>query len=197
VFTGVWQSAVILVTFAAFYAVDTWLMRRYDPMRAQGSSRAWSYTIVVLLVAVFLVLQPFLWPGLGISTGAWWGLALQVVGLLLILGALVLQVWARIHLGQFFGEREEIQPGQYLVKSGPYAHVRHPLYTSYFLYAVGLLLVNPSLPMVLAAIYAFVDFPLAMRREEKLLRASLPGYSEYMASIPGFLPRLRRRSGGG
>lgn len=191
-FTGIWQSVAILATFVVFYVVDTWLMRRYDPLRSEGSSRAWDYTIMILLAGAFLVIQPAVWPGLGFRTGALWGLLVQIVGLLLILGAQALHLWARLHLCQFYGEREEVQPGQFLVESGPYAYIRHPIYTSYYTYAVGLLLVNPSLPMLLAAIYAFIDFSLAVRREEKLLEADLPGYAEFAARTPRFFPRLRR-----
>ncbi len=195
-FGGIWRSAAILGIFLAFYAVDTWLMRRYDPLRAEGSCRSWDYTIMVLLVGTFLVLQPIVWPGIGFHTDALWGLLVQIIGGLLTLGALALHLWARLHLRQFYGEREEVQAGQYLVKSGPYAYIRHPIYASYYTYSVGLLLINPSIPMLLAAIYAFIDFTLAVRREEKLLCQKLPGYVEYMARTPRFLPRLRQSSGG-
>ncbi len=187
-FTGVWQSIAVLATFAAFYAVDIWLMRRYDPLRVQGSSRAWDYTILMILAALFLILQPAVWPGLGFQTEAAWGLALQLLGVALILGALALHVWARTHLAQFYGEREEVQEGQYLVTTGPYAHVRHPIYTSYFVGTVGLFFLNPALPTLLTIVYAFVDFSLATRREEKLLKADLPGYDEYMTRTTRFLP---------
>ena len=196
-FGGVWQSAVILATFIAFYIVDVWLMRRFDPLRAEGSSRAWDYTIMILLAGTFLVIQPVVWPGLGFHTDALWGLLIQLAGLLLTLGALALHLWARLNLRHFYGEREEVQSGQFLIESGPYAHIRHPIYTSYYTYAVGLLLVNPSVPMLLAVVYAFVDFSLAVRREEKLLAADLPGYAEFAARTPRFVPRLRGRSGGG
>lgn len=196
-FGGVWRSVVILGAFVAFYIMDVWLMRRFDPLRAEGSSRAWDYTIVILLFGVFLVAQPVIWPALGFHTDAGWGLLVQIAGLLLTAGALSLHFWARMHLRQFYGEREEVQEGQFLIQSGPYAHVRHPIYSSYYACAVGLLLVNPSLPMLLAAAYAFVDFSLAVRREEKLLAEDLPGYAEFAARTPRFLPRLWRGSEGG
>jgi protein-S-isoprenylcysteine O-methyltransferase Ste14 len=194
--TGVYQSVTILAVVAIFYAVDFWLIHRYDPLRSHGSSRSWDYTFFILIVTVFVVAQPVVWPGLGIHTGAWWGLSVQLLGLALVLGALTVHWWARGHLGQFYGEREEVQPGQYLVEDGPYAYVRHPLYTSYFLIAIGLALVNPALPTLLTAVYAFVDFSLAARREERLLVENLPGYADYMACTPRFLPSVRKSSGG-
>jgi protein-S-isoprenylcysteine O-methyltransferase Ste14 len=189
--TGVYQSAIILASVVLFYVVDFWLIRRYDPLRARGSSRSWSYTVLALIIGVLLVAQPVVWPGLGVSIAGTWGLVVQGMGVGLMAGGLALHWWARSHLAQYYGEREEVQPGQTLVEDGPYAYVRHPIYTSYFLLVVGLLLVNPSLFTLLAAIYAFVDFSLAVRREEPLLAAELPGYAEYMARTPRFLPDLR------
>ncbi len=194
---GIYQSVTILILIVVFYVVDVWLMHRYDPLRAEGSSRAWGYTVMASCAAVLLILQPILWPGLGLHLTGRWALAVQVGGLLLTLVALALHWWARVCLRQFYGEREEVQEGQYLVESGPYAYIRHPIYTSYFLFTVGLLLINPSLPVLLAVLYAFVDFSLATRREEKLLGEKLPGYAEYMARTPRFFPRLRKPVGGG
>jgi len=177
----------------AFYTVDVVLMRRYDRLRARGSSRSWSWTVMALAAAVLVVVQPVLWPGLGFVLHGWWGLGLQMVGMLLIGGGLALHWWARFHLQQFYGERVELQPGQYLVESGPYAYVRHPIYTSFFMCIVGLLAVNPSVPVLLVTIYFFVDFTRAARREELLLRENLSGYGDYMERKPRFLPRLRWR----
>ncbi len=189
-FSGVYQSLLLLLFVLVFYTADSLLIRRYDRLRAYGSSRSWSYTALAVVAALFLIVQPVLLPGLGLRVAAWWGIVLQVLGLLLLAGGLALHWWARTHLGQFYGEREELQPGQHLVQEGPYAYVRHPLYTSYFILSGGMLLVNPSLPMLLVLAYALVDFSLATRREEKLLVESLPGYADYMARTPRFFPRL-------
>ncbi len=194
--SGIYRSATILTLIVVFYVVDAWLMHRYDPLRAEGSSRAWGYTIIASFAAVLLILQPVVWPGLGLHIASRWALVVQVGGLMFTLAALSLHWWARVSLRQFYGEREEVQAGQYLVEGGPYAYIRHPIYMSYFLFTIGLVLINPSLTMLLALIYAFVDFSLATRREEKLLCEKLPGYAEYMARTPRFLPRLRKAAGG-
>ncbi|MBU0490900.1 MAG: isoprenylcysteine carboxylmethyltransferase family protein [Chloroflexi bacterium] len=191
--TGIYQSAAILAAAVLFYIADFWLIHHYDKLRAHGSSRSWSYTIKLLAAALFVIAQPVLCPWLGLATDAAWGLVVQALGAGLVLGALALHWWARTHLGQFYGEREELQPGQHLVTSGPYAHMRHPIYTSYFGLTIGLLLINPALPTLLAVLYALVDFTQATRREEKLLVEGLPGYADYMAHTPRFCPRLTPR----
>jgi protein-S-isoprenylcysteine O-methyltransferase Ste14 len=107
-----------------------------------------------------------------------------------------LQVWARLHLRQFYAERVEVQPEHYVVDTGPYAHVRHPLFTSFFVFVTGLLLVSPALPTLLVAAYAFWDFSRAARQEEELLSEHLAGYKDYMARVPRFVPGLSRAAPG-
>jgi protein-S-isoprenylcysteine O-methyltransferase Ste14 len=191
-FRGIYQSAVTLAMILAFYAVDVWLMRRYDPAREQGSSRSWSWTLFSAFMALIVVLQPMVLPGLGFYTAAWWGALIQVVGLVLMAAGLVLHWWARWHLGQFYGERVEFQAGQYLIQDGPYAYVRHPIYTSFYLCIVGLLLANPALTTLLVTIYFFWDFPRAARKEEAILKKELVGYDEYMARTPRYVPNPRQ-----
>jgi len=193
---GIYQSLAILILVILFYVADVLLMRRYDPKREYGSSRNWVYTILAVIAGVLIIIQPAVWPWLGLQIDAWWGLLIQVIGLVLGLGGLALHWWARNHLGQFYAERSsDIQEGQYLIDTGPYAYVRHPLYTSYFALATGLLLINPALPTLLVVIYAYVDFSFAIRREEKLLVQNIPGYAEYKLRTPAFFPRFRRQVG--
>jgi protein-S-isoprenylcysteine O-methyltransferase Ste14 len=191
-FRGVYQSAVTLAMILVFYAVDVWLMRRFDPARAQGSSRSWSWTLFSAGMALVVVVQPLVLPSLGLYTDAGLGRLIQGVGLALIVAGLALHWWARWHLGQFYGERVEFQQGQVLVQDGPYAYVRHPIYTSFFLCIAGLLLVNPALTTLAVTLYFFWDFPRAARKEEELLVEKLAGYQEYAARTPRYVPGPRR-----
>lgn len=184
-FSGIYQSIAILATVVVFYVADFWFVNRYDPLRTRGRSRNWIYTIVAMTAFIFIVAQPMVWPGLGIQVSAWWGL--------LVIAGMALHWWTRMHLGQFFSERVEFQEGQYLIETGPYAYVRHPLYTAFFTLVTGLLLLNPALTTLLLTIYTFVDFTVVTRWEEKLLAEKLPGYSDYMARTPRFLPGFRSK----
>jgi len=190
--TGVSQSVIILLVGAVYYAVDFWLLRRYDQLRTDsGSGRSWGYTAVMIALLALLVAQPVLLPRIGFRTEASWGLAVQSCGLVLLVGALLLHWWARSHLQQFYVEDVVFQAGQYLVDTGPYRYVRHPLFTSFFMIATGLFLVNPALTTLLMAVYAFIDFPQAARKEEKLLAEKLPDYVDYVKRTGRFLPKWR------
>ena len=190
--TGLFQSIVILLTGLVYYAVDAWLMRHYDQHRAQeGSGRSRRYTLLRLAFLVLRVVQPVILPGLGLQIGAWWGLWVQAVGLGLIAVALVLHWWARSHLKHYYVEDVQFQEGHQVVDTGPYRWVRHPIFTSFFVIAVGLLLVNPALTTVLMVVYVLVDFPRAARSEEQPLQENLPQYAGYVERTGRFWPKRR------
>lgn len=186
--TGLHLSFSLLIVIGIFYGIHFWLIRKYDPFREKGSSGAVEYTIIGLLVSLLLILQPTILPVLGFYTEANWGMTIQIIGLFLFFGSLLLHWWARSNLQQFFGERIEVQKDQHLIETGPYAYVRHPIYTSFFIFGFALLLLNPSLPILLLLIYTFWDYGRLVSEEEKLLGDNIPGYKDYINRTSRFFP---------
>ncbi len=187
------QSILLAITLAAFFLTDFSFIVRYDRER---TSRSWKprYWLISLLFAALLALQPLVAPWLGLRVAAPWGIWIRAAGVLLVILSLGLQIWARLHLGRFYAERADIQPGHQLISTGPYAYVRHPLFSSYFLFVLGLILISPNLLMLAGVLYTFVDFTQAAKRDEQIMLNNVPGYADYMARIPRFVPRLTSHS---
>jgi len=108
-------------------------------------------------------------------------------GLLMLLGA-GLRVWGLGHLVKT--ER--------LIRSGPYAYLRHPLYAGTLLIGVGLLLAagGPVAPVAAASLlplFFFYYLPYKERIESaRLERRYGDTYRAYRASVPALLPQGRR-----
>jgi len=190
---GIPLSLLLLAVVLAFYALDFYFMFRYDRLRREGKGWAWDYTLLTIVMALVVILQPVLLPQVGWSTDNRLGLAVQAAGLGCVALSFGLHIWARRHLGKFYAERVEVQPDHQIVQTGPYALVRHPVITSFFALAVGVFLLAPALTTVLVLAYTFWDFGRAARQEEKLLSQQVPGYRDYMQRTPRFLPRLWRK----
>src|ERR1051325_2101613 len=108
---GVPQSIATFVTILAFYAMDFTLIRRYDKQRqASGSGRSWDFTSFIFILVAVLVLQPIIIPRISFRTTQTWGLFIQLLGVTLILAALALHIWSRVHLQHYYAERVEVQP---------------------------------------------------------------------------------------
>jgi protein-S-isoprenylcysteine O-methyltransferase Ste14 len=190
----IFRAAIILAIMIVFFIQDVIFMRRYDHERkGGGSGRGWKYDVFIIAFGVLIVLQPIFVPRLGLSTSRLWGLVIQVLGVLLVAFGITLHIWARMHIRQFYTEYIELQPDHYVVETGPYAHIRHPIFMSSYGIAIGIFMINPAIITALVAIYAFWDFTGSARKEEELLSEALPEYVAYMTRTPRYLPRLSDR----
>jgi protein-S-isoprenylcysteine O-methyltransferase Ste14 len=85
-----------------------------------------------------------------------------------------------------------LHKGEGLATSGPYAHMRNPLYFGSLLLAVGFSTATHSIPAVaLLTVYFVVFYAAVIRREEAELRAQYgSAFDEYASQVPPLLPRF-------
>ena len=110
------------------------------------------------------------------SAGQWAGVGLCLVGFGFAL-------WARIHMGRNWGMPMSLRQDHELVTCGPYAYVRHPIYTGIMLAMLGSALATRPLWLALFPLY-LVFFIFSARVEEKML----------LAQFPNAYPAYRRRT---
>jgi protein-S-isoprenylcysteine O-methyltransferase Ste14 len=113
--------------------------------------------------------------------------ALNWLGTALCAAGLTFAVWARIHLGSYWSGRITLKEGHQVIRSGPYAWVRHPIYTGFIGGFFGAALASGTIGSLLAAIAVATAYLLKIRREEKMLSA-LAGYDEYRKSVRALIP---------
>jgi protein-S-isoprenylcysteine O-methyltransferase Ste14 len=85
----------------------------------------------------------------------------------------------------------EVAAGQQVISTGPYAHVRHPMYSGALVLMLGIPLALGSWYGLLLLLPMTAGILWRLRDEEKFLAANLPGYSDYLASVRSrLLPRI-------
>jgi protein-S-isoprenylcysteine O-methyltransferase Ste14 len=111
---------------------------------------------------------------------------------------LLFTVWARVHLGGNWSGTVTIKQHHDLVVTGPYAIVRHPIYTGLLAALIGAAVARDDWRGVLAVLLALAALWRKLRLEERWMAVRFGGrYAAYARAVPALLPLLRplRRTG--
>lgn len=105
----------------------------------------------------------------------------MLIGLPVSVAGLALRAWAAGHL----------EKNRALASSGPYAHVRNPLYLGTLMVAAGLVIAAQrwELGVAFIAVFALVYLPV-VELEEQHLAELFPEFEEYRRRVPRLIPRL-------
>ena len=121
------------------------------------------------------------------------GNAMNWVLVALTAAGLLFTWWARIHLGRLWSDMVVKRAGHYVVDTGPYRLVRHPIYSGLIFAAFataiekGTSFAMPGVAIVTLAFY------IKARREEHFLRAELGenAYDAYARKTGMLVPFVR------
>jgi protein-S-isoprenylcysteine O-methyltransferase Ste14 len=110
---------------------------------------------------------------------------------------LALAAWARVHLGQHWSDKVVIQPDHDLVRTGPYARVRHPIYSGVLLGIAGTAVVVAEWRGVVAFVVMLLNYTVKARSEDKILDECFrEEFREYQQAAGLLFPRLRQHGTG-
>ena len=119
---------------------------------------------------------------------------LRWVGFALGLASLGFWVWTQVALGKEWSPQLQLREEHHLVTTGPYARIRHPLYTAMIGYGTSLALVSANWGFVALAVSAIAALIVRVPKEEQMM---IEGFGEryrtYMQKTGRFFPALRRR----
>jgi protein-S-isoprenylcysteine O-methyltransferase Ste14 len=180
-----WSGVAMTAPFLWFIA----LARRTFVVPASGA-----VGIMLAGVSMFSGIGLGMWAGrLGTYEPILWD-----IGAILALGSIVLyEVARRVVTGRGFCSVLSGEVPSAVCAEGPYRYIRHPVYTSYMLAFLALLIAFPGLltAVVFAANLAFYIYA-ATDEERTIAHSALAqGYAAYQRRTGMFLPRLRHTIG--
>jgi len=116
---------------------------------------------------------------------------LELAGVALTYVGAAIAIWARFILADNWSGRITVKVGHQLIRTGPYAYVRHPIYTGILLSGIGTALVVGQWRAVAAIPLIAIAFTMKAKREEAYMTAEFgEGYAQYRQSTGFLLPRL-------
>jgi protein-S-isoprenylcysteine O-methyltransferase Ste14 len=98
--------------------------------------------------------------------------------------------WARLYLGRLWSSSVTKKANHHVVDTGPYAIVRHPIYTGLIAACFATALLKGTPAGIVGAILMTLGFSIKARLEERFLREQLgpDAYDSYRRRVPMLLP---------
>ncbi|QOG17327.1 methyltransferase family protein [Bradyrhizobium sp. SEMIA] len=187
-----WPSAwVFLLTSALLGPLCGWWLYRLDPallaerlrpviQREQPAADKAFITVFIVAMLAWLVAMGLDRRLLASDVP----LALQILGFVLFVLCMLFTMWV-FRENSFAAPVVKLQAerAQRVISTGPYAHVRHPMYSGMVLFFAGLpLLLGSWWGLAMAPLFLAL-FAVRIGIEERTLREGLPGYADYTARV--------------
>jgi protein-S-isoprenylcysteine O-methyltransferase Ste14 len=166
-------------------AANTKTTRRLEPV-ASRILRALIFLIAIALLVTTRI--PLRWLYLQLWPAGFWpfwlGAAITITGLLFA-------VWAREHLGRNWSSAVTIKQGHELITTGPYAVVRHPIYTGILAGLLGTAIALSQVRGFIAFALFFLAFWIKFHMEEQWMRSQFgEAYDRYAHRTAALVPYL-------
>jgi len=114
------------------------------------------------------------------------------IGAAVTAGGLLFSVWARRHLGKNWSQEVTLKEDHELIRSGPYALVRHPIYTGLLLAFIGSAVARGEWRGPIAVALVFGALWHKLKLEERWMRAQFgESYETYSRKVAALLPYIR------
>ncbi len=126
------------------------------------------------------VIDPFVLPR---------ALPLRVVADVMALAGVAVLLWARTVLGGNWSGSVTLKENHELIQHGPYAYVRHPIYSGLMLLGLGTAVHYATLGGFALLALVWVGLALKMREEEQLMTEHFPDrYPAYRKRVKALVP---------
>ena len=181
-----WQAWLYMIVLFMPLMVVTVILYRTDPdllARRQRLDEAQPTQRLAIAAASAIFLGVFVISGFdrryGWSSVPPWLVVVADLGVLVGYGLFFLTMRENRYASRVI----EVQPGQRVIRTGPYAYVRHPMYAGAILMLIATAPALGSYWGLLAAVLLPAALVLRIRNEETLLGADLPGYKDYCEQV--------------
>lgn len=171
--------AVCWVVFIVVWFIAAWFSKR-----TVERSSTWLRWIAGI-VAILLVAMRTGWIGLANGASLWRATpVLAVVAAAVTAAGLSVALWARAALGTNWSGAVVLKEQHDLIDRGPYAFVRHPIYTGVLLMVLGTVTVSGTRAGVIVLATLVAGLIVKARHEERLLTSHFPElYPRYRARV--------------
>jgi len=171
-----WLAWLVSWNVAAFWR---------EKSSAEAPRNDYRLFFLVMVVGFSLTFGLFGWVA-----GPLWrvGLGLGRAMVALTAAGLLFTWWARLHMGRLWHGGVSRTAEHRVIASGPFALVRHPIYTGLIVAVIAMAVLQARPPAFLGAALFALGFILKARVEERFLEGELPDYAAYRRRVAMIVP---------
>jgi protein-S-isoprenylcysteine O-methyltransferase Ste14 len=135
-------------------------------------------TPIIFTLLIYFSARPLTLPYLTVQPHSWrW---YTIVTLIII--SILLKIWAYQALGNSWSDKLRVDTEIKLVTTGPYKYLRHPIYTSYVIFFILVVLSGNIFLPLFFFVFVFCNF-IREEEEERQLKKCFPEYTEMEVKI--------------
>ena len=181
-----WLASLIpWVAFSLYWEIKA---KNSAPAVKSESKASRSVHVVLTNAALLLIIVPIRSLDQRFLPNA---MTVKFIGLALECAGLALAIWARRVLGRNWSGEITIKEDHELVRTGPYARVRHPIYTALLAMYVGTAIVSGQVHALIGLLLGIIAYLRKTRMEEtNLMNAFGTRYNEYREDTWAIVPGL-------
>lgn len=190
-----WEAWIVVGLWSVFGVVLTRFLLRHDPellaermklVPLQKDQKVWDKVIMLLFFITGIAL--YIIPGFDVVRYQW----SEPLPLWMKILAMIVHLPCFVMLGRVMRENTYLsqvvkidkERSHQVVTSGPYALVRHPMYTVIIILLFAVPVALGSRYAVILAVFLTVLLIVRTYFEDRTLHAELPGYPEYAKQTP-------------
>ena len=160
-------------------------------IKNEGKTTFFLRILLFVLLLAFLILYSIYPPFMNlihVDFPIW----LRWLGTLFAFIGVVLWIYSQAVLDKYWSPQLQVQNEHKIITSGPYRVIRHPIYTSMFIWVIGLAIFTANIVFALIALLTIIGLILRVPKEEKMMIEQFGDeYKKYMQITGSIFPRFR------
>ena len=165
-----------------------WIITAFSTKKTTYKAGGWIlrlifYGVIILVIYLQNSVSFFsisLWPN---------SFIIEIIADVVTVVGLFIMLWARVVLGRNWSANIVLKENHSLITNGPYAYVRHPIYSGLILMVLGVTLYVNTIILAVFFVSFFFGAYYKARKEEKILITIFPDtYSEYKLNVKTLIP---------
>ena len=144
------------------------------------------FFLLIAILVLYAIDHPWM-QAINFILSAW----LRWIGFAVGIMSIGLLIWTELELGRQFSPQLKLRQDHQLITSGPYARIRHPLYTAVYAFGLSLALVSANWFFVAFFLVSMVGLGARVPKEEQMLVEQFgEEYRLYMERTRRYWPKV-------